>query len=137
MQPVRAHKGKAAARLEAAKADLPVLPEAQQGALELVADGVVDRDHLLERGVELLGHGHDVALAAGAALAGLPLEFDGKRPPYRNSAPTLGQHSRDGFLLAVKQRGGKLGGVDAGGQNVHVAALATTAKVVTVPSMPP
>ena len=25
----------------------------------------------------------------------------------------LGQHSRDGFLLAVKQRGGKLGGVDA------------------------
>ena len=26
-----------------AKADLPVLPEAQQGALELVADGVVDR----------------------------------------------------------------------------------------------
>ncbi len=27
----------------AAKADLPVLPEAQQGALELVADGVVDR----------------------------------------------------------------------------------------------
>jgi hypothetical protein len=27
----------------AAKGDLPVLPEAQQGALELVADGVVDR----------------------------------------------------------------------------------------------
>jgi hypothetical protein len=26
-----------------AKASLPVLPEAQQGALELVADGVVDR----------------------------------------------------------------------------------------------
>jgi crotonobetainyl-CoA:carnitine CoA-transferase CaiB-like acyl-CoA transferase len=26
-------------------------------------------------------------------LAGLPLEFDGKRPPYRNSAPTLGQHN--------------------------------------------
>ena len=29
--------------VDAAKADLPVLPEAQQGALELVADGVVDR----------------------------------------------------------------------------------------------
>jgi hypothetical protein len=27
----------------AAKAALPALPEAQQGALELVADGVVDR----------------------------------------------------------------------------------------------
>jgi hypothetical protein len=27
----------------AAKADLPALPEAQQGALEMVADGVVDR----------------------------------------------------------------------------------------------
>jgi hypothetical protein len=27
----------------AAKGDLPVLPDAQQGALELVADGVVDR----------------------------------------------------------------------------------------------
>jgi crotonobetainyl-CoA:carnitine CoA-transferase CaiB-like acyl-CoA transferase len=26
-------------------------------------------------------------------LAGLPLEFDGKRPPYRSSAPTLGQHN--------------------------------------------
>jgi crotonobetainyl-CoA:carnitine CoA-transferase CaiB-like acyl-CoA transferase len=26
-------------------------------------------------------------------LAGLPLMFDGKRPPYRNSAPTLGQHN--------------------------------------------
>ena len=26
-------------------------------------------------------------------LAGLPLEFDGVRPPYRNSAPTLGQHN--------------------------------------------
>jgi geranylgeranyl pyrophosphate synthase len=29
--------------VDAAKADLPMLPEAQQGALELVADGVVDR----------------------------------------------------------------------------------------------
>jgi hypothetical protein len=29
--------------VDAAKASLPVLPEAQQGALELVADGVVDR----------------------------------------------------------------------------------------------
>ncbi len=29
--------------VEAAKASLPALPEAQQGALELVADGVVDR----------------------------------------------------------------------------------------------
>ena len=29
--------------VEAAKAALPALPEAQQGALELVADGVVDR----------------------------------------------------------------------------------------------
>ncbi|MEA2877522.1 MAG: hypothetical protein QOF14_2718 [Hyphomicrobiales bacterium] len=26
-------------------------------------------------------------------LAGLPLTFDGKRPPYRSSAPTLGQHN--------------------------------------------
>ncbi len=26
-------------------------------------------------------------------LAGLPLEFDGVRPPYRNSAPTLGEHN--------------------------------------------
>ena len=26
-------------------------------------------------------------------LAGLPLEFDGMRPPYRNSAPTLGEHN--------------------------------------------
>jgi crotonobetainyl-CoA:carnitine CoA-transferase CaiB-like acyl-CoA transferase len=26
-------------------------------------------------------------------LAGLPLEFDGVRPPYRNSAPALGQHN--------------------------------------------
>lgn len=26
-------------------------------------------------------------------LAGLPLEFDGVRPPIRNSAPTLGQHN--------------------------------------------
>jgi geranylgeranyl pyrophosphate synthase len=33
----------ALAIVDAAKADLPVLPEAQQGALELVADGVVDR----------------------------------------------------------------------------------------------
>ena len=33
----------ALAIVAAAKADLPVLPEAQQGALELVADGVVDR----------------------------------------------------------------------------------------------
>jgi hypothetical protein len=29
--------------VEAAKAALPALPEAQQAALELVADGVVDR----------------------------------------------------------------------------------------------
>jgi crotonobetainyl-CoA:carnitine CoA-transferase CaiB-like acyl-CoA transferase len=26
-------------------------------------------------------------------LPGLPLEFDGVRPPYRNSAPTLGEHN--------------------------------------------
>jgi crotonobetainyl-CoA:carnitine CoA-transferase CaiB-like acyl-CoA transferase len=26
-------------------------------------------------------------------LTGLPLEFDGKRPPYRFSAPTLGEHN--------------------------------------------
>jgi crotonobetainyl-CoA:carnitine CoA-transferase CaiB-like acyl-CoA transferase len=26
-------------------------------------------------------------------LTGLPLTFDGKRPPYRSSAPTLGQHN--------------------------------------------
>ena len=26
-------------------------------------------------------------------LAGLPLEFDGRRPPYRHSAPRLGQHN--------------------------------------------
>src|SRR6185295_8717032 len=26
-------------------------------------------------------------------VVGLPLEFDGKRPPYRVSAPTLGQHN--------------------------------------------
>jgi len=26
-------------------------------------------------------------------LAGLPLEFDGVRPPYRSSAPTLGEHN--------------------------------------------
>jgi crotonobetainyl-CoA:carnitine CoA-transferase CaiB-like acyl-CoA transferase len=26
-------------------------------------------------------------------LAGLPLEFDGMRPPYRVSAPTLGEHN--------------------------------------------
>jgi hypothetical protein len=26
-------------------------------------------------------------------LAGLPLEFDGVRPPYRHSAPTLGEHN--------------------------------------------
>ena len=29
----------------------------------------------------------------GMRLVGLPLEFDGKRPPYRVSAPTLGQHN--------------------------------------------
>jgi hypothetical protein len=29
--------------VESAKADLPALPDAQRGALELVADGVVDR----------------------------------------------------------------------------------------------
>ena len=26
-------------------------------------------------------------------LVGLPIEFDGKRPPYRSSAPTLGEHN--------------------------------------------
>ena len=26
-------------------------------------------------------------------FAGLPLEFDGVRPPYRNAAPTLGEHN--------------------------------------------
>ena len=26
-------------------------------------------------------------------LTGLPLEFDGKRPPYRFSAPKLGEHN--------------------------------------------
>ncbi|MEN3376832.1 MAG: hypothetical protein V7604_2187, partial [Hyphomicrobiales bacterium] len=26
-------------------------------------------------------------------LVGLPLEFDGVRPPYRFSAPTLGEHN--------------------------------------------
>src|SRR5262249_41632319 len=26
-------------------------------------------------------------------LTALPLEFDGVRPPYRNSAPTLGEHN--------------------------------------------
>jgi crotonobetainyl-CoA:carnitine CoA-transferase CaiB-like acyl-CoA transferase len=26
-------------------------------------------------------------------LAGLPLEFDGVRPPYRRSAPKLGEHN--------------------------------------------
>ena len=26
-------------------------------------------------------------------LPGLPLEFDGVRPPYRSSAPTLGEHN--------------------------------------------
>ena len=36
-------RGEALAMVEAAKAALPVLPEAQQAALELVADGVVDR----------------------------------------------------------------------------------------------
>jgi geranylgeranyl pyrophosphate synthase len=36
-------RGEALAMVEAAKAALPALPEAQQGALELVADGVVDR----------------------------------------------------------------------------------------------
>jgi geranylgeranyl pyrophosphate synthase len=36
-------RAEALAMVEAAKADLPSLPPAQQGALELVADGVVDR----------------------------------------------------------------------------------------------
>jgi geranylgeranyl pyrophosphate synthase len=36
-------RAEAMAMVEAAKASLPVLPEAQQAALELVADGVVDR----------------------------------------------------------------------------------------------
>jgi geranylgeranyl pyrophosphate synthase len=36
-------RAEALAMVEAAKASLPVLPEAQQAALELVADGVVDR----------------------------------------------------------------------------------------------
>ena len=36
-------RGQALELVEAAKAALPALPEAQQGALELVADGVVDR----------------------------------------------------------------------------------------------
>jgi crotonobetainyl-CoA:carnitine CoA-transferase CaiB-like acyl-CoA transferase len=29
----------------------------------------------------------------GLTLVGLPIEFDAKRPPYRSSAPTLGQHN--------------------------------------------
>ena len=29
----------------------------------------------------------------GMTLTGLPLEFDGKRPPYRFSAPKLGEHN--------------------------------------------
>ena len=29
----------------------------------------------------------------GMTLTGLPLEFDGKRPPYRRSAPALGEHN--------------------------------------------
>ena len=37
-----------------AKADLPALPEAQRGALELVADGVVDRYASAQR-LEVLG----------------------------------------------------------------------------------
>jgi geranylgeranyl pyrophosphate synthase len=36
-------RAEALAMVEAAKGALPALPEAQQGALELVADGVVDR----------------------------------------------------------------------------------------------
>jgi geranylgeranyl pyrophosphate synthase len=36
-------RAEALTMVEAAKASLPVLPEAQQAALELVADGVVDR----------------------------------------------------------------------------------------------
>jgi geranylgeranyl pyrophosphate synthase len=36
-------RDEALAMVEAAKAGLPELPEAQQAALELVADGVVDR----------------------------------------------------------------------------------------------
>jgi len=40
---LQAARTRAMEMVEAAKASLPVLPEAQQGALELVADGVVDR----------------------------------------------------------------------------------------------
>jgi geranylgeranyl pyrophosphate synthase len=40
---LEASRAEALEMVEAAKAALPALPEAQQGALELVADGVVDR----------------------------------------------------------------------------------------------
>ena len=33
---------------------------------------------------------------------GLPLTFDGERPPYRAAAPTLGQHTADWLPAAVK-----------------------------------
>ena len=31
------------------------------------------------------------------ALVGLPLAFDGKRPPFRRSAPRIGQHNDEVF----------------------------------------
>lgn len=42
---------------------------------------------------------------ADMALVGLPLSFDGVRPPYRRSAPTLGQHTDE--ILGAGHPGGK------------------------------
>jgi branched-chain amino acid transport system substrate-binding protein len=52
-----------------------------------------------------------VALAASPALAQEKLKV-GVMATLSGPAAVLGQHMRDGFLLALKQKGGKLGGVE-------------------------
>lgn len=55
--------------------------------------------------------------SAGLVASGLPVLADGLKIGFLAtlSGPpaVLGQHMRDGFLLGVKQAGGKLGGIDA------------------------
>lgn len=56
-------------------------------------------------------------LAAGLALAGLPALAEGVKVgvmvTLSGSAAVLGEQGRDGFLLALDEMGGKLGGLDA------------------------
>jgi len=53
-----------------------------------------------------------LALTAGTAAAQEKLKI-GMMVTLSGPSAVLGQHQRDGFNLALKQRGGKLGGVDA------------------------